>query len=735
MDNLIGAKRGLFRGQTVLVLVGMLLFVLATRPEPTHGAAQTLFINEIMVSNSAAVLDNDTTNFSDWIEIYNAGSTSADLGGMYLSDDPADLEKWRIPSGTNIPAGGHYLFWADGLDEDNHTLFKLKHDGEILTLADDNGTPIDVLDYTAIPQLVNVSFGRQLDGDPTWVYFGEPTPDSSNNGANSVADASQIADEPNFSSDGGFYSGSKNVSLSAAEPGAVIYYTTDGSTPDDSATLYSGSLNISNTTVIRARTYAPGYLPSPIATATFFIDEFSTLPIVSISVEPEYFFDDDIGIYVKGSGGADNYYEDWKRPIHLEMYETDGTMAFSFDGGVELHGNYSRRMPMKSLHVFTGDQYGSGDIDYQLFDDKDIDEFESFILRNSGSDFSRTLYRDAMMQELIKDQFSDIDYQAYRPAIVFLNGEYWGIHNFREKINKTYPENNHGADPDNLDMLRDGNSVMEGDRDQFNDILDFIDSNDMTDVANYEYVKSLVDVGEFMNYMIAEVYYGNIDWPANNVKFWREREDGSRWRWILFDTDQGFNPRDDDLFAYDSVDWVTQSNTGFIRQLFNGLSESPEFTAEFAQRFATHINITYEETRVIDIIDTMQAGIAPEMPRHINAWKNESPRIASLSDWEENVELMRDFARKRPTYMYDFIDDGLNLNGTAELTIDIQVADGGIVLIHSVEMPGNSFTGTFFRNIPIRLEAIPNPGHRFVEWEEIGVTDLKTTHTISSDDT
>ncbi|MCA9948495.1 MAG: CotH kinase family protein, partial [Anaerolineales bacterium] len=693
-------------------------------------AVSAVVINEILVSNASVNLDTDTGQFSDWIELYNPGS-AVNIGGYFLSDDPALPFKYRIPDDTWIGSNSRILFWADDQNYGRHTNFKLSDNGETVLLHDNFWSFVDSIAYGQ--QLADISYGRQGDGNATWVYFGEPSPEAAN-ASQGVLDQTR-APEPLFSVAGGFHTGSQAVDLSTPSGTAEIRYTLDGSIPTPSSTLFETTISISATAVLRARVFDVGLLPSTTASQTYLIDESTTLPVVSLATNPDNFWNEDYGIYADGNGSTPNWEQDWERPVSVEFYLADGNLIFQHDTGVEIHGGWTRQLEQKSLGIRFRDKYELNDLNYQLFPDKSANTFKSFILRNGGSDIDVTRYRDPMMQNLIKDQM-DIDYQANRPAIVFLNGQYWGHYNIREKLNDEYLETNYGTDPNNIDFIEDENEVKHGDLVHYQAMVNYIVSHDMNAAGVYDYVRTQMDVDEFMNYQIAEIYVSNTDWPGNNLKYWRTRTVDGRWRWILFDTDYGFGWPGGEDYTFDSLSFATSTsgpswpNPPWSTLLLRELLKNNEFKAEFMQRFASHINISFDPVRVLDIVDTMKAELEPEMPRQIARWSYP----VSLSNWNNNIDVVREFGQQRPFYMRTHIDNYFGNPGMTNLTVNI-VGGEGDVYVSSVKVPASGYTGPYFKNVPMQLKAVPAFGYEFAEWQETAVTNPETALTISTDTT
>ncbi|OQY56779.1 MAG: hypothetical protein B6245_17930 [Desulfobacteraceae bacterium 4572_88] len=435
-----------------------------------------------------------------------------------------------------------------------------------------------------------------------------------------------------------------------------------------------------------------------------------------ISTDPANLWDEEMGIYTEGANydpfeGKANYLEDWERPVSLEFYEPGGMLGFSMNAGMKIHGGSSRDYLQKSVSVHARERFGNDEIQYKLFPDEDIETFKSFILRNDGCcDDERTLFRDAILHLVLKDQM-DMDLQAYRPTVVYLNGAYWGILNLREKLNEDYLASHHDADPDAVDILEESRHVVEGDAEHYENLSDFVASEDMASDENYEYVRTQMDTDEYINYQIAEIYSANSDWPGNNIRYWRPQTPDGKWRWLLYDTDYAFVS-----YEYEGIRKAAEG-----QPLFSGLLKNAAFRNELIQRLASHLNTTFLPDQIISVIDRLRAGILEEVPNHIRKWGGTygSYSISTRSQWEDNIEIRRTFARRRPAYARQHITDYFGLSGTANLTLKISEPCSGEISVQEVAMPGRHFTGTWFRDVPLRLKARANPGWRFTQWQGI----------------
>jgi hypothetical protein len=318
-----------------------------------------------------------------------------------------------------------------------------------------------------------------------------------------------------------------------------------------------------------------------------------------------------------------------------------------------------------------------------------------------------------MMNTLVVGQM-DVDYQAYQPAVVYINGVFWGLYNIREKMNQYYPESNYNIDADNVDLIEGVDSTTHGDGSHYQNLIHYVQTNDMTLPENYQYIQTQMDMGEFMNYFITEIYVCNHDWLHQNIRCWREHNAAGRWRWLLYDMDWGFGGQDvriPDPYADNTVQWVLEQGEASI--LFQRLILNEGFRNEFAQRFATHLNVTFNPARVRHIIDSMVERITPEMPRQIDRWG----AIQSMAYWHEQLNRLHEFAQERPQFVFAHLEETLNLQPKTELVIEVSDTAAGWISVD--EVPGQTpvTAGFWFKNIPLRVQAHPNAGWRFVRWE------------------
>ena len=309
-----------------------------------------------------------------------------------------------------------------------------------------------------------------------------------------------------------------------------------------------------------------------------------------------------------------------------------------------------------------------------------------------------------------------MDVQAWRPAAVYLNGDYWGMYNTREKQDRYYVESHHGVDPDDLDFLEyDGNIINEGDNQDYQDLWVYVLSNNMADPDHYAVIRDWIEVEEYILYQVIEIFSGNYDWPGNNIQFWRPRADEGRWRWTLYDTEAGWNNWISP--SYNSIAHATMAGKSWwpypdwSTSLFRGLLDNPEFRHQFINTFADLLNTRFDPVQSVPILDGMMDMIAGEIASDQERWGG------SLSGWVGQVDSVRSFLEERPGYTRDHIVFEFGLPGTWDLDLDVDPPGAGQVdlEVFSVEGP---FTGTYFLDVPVELTAVPAEGWVFVEWSD-----------------
>lgn len=784
----------------VLILLSIsILFVIPLLPSVSEEnstieapSLQTLVISEVVTKNVNITYDEDG-DYSDYIEIYNTGDEPISLKGYGLSDEPSVPLKWTFPE-TEIAPHTYLVIYASGKNkalENLHTNFKLNENGDRLALSDPKGNIIQILPLADC--IDNMSYALNDKGQ--YVFYTTGTPGSENDGL--IIDDLKAYKRNyiiTFSKDAGFYKENIEVSLSVPHKGVSIRYTLDGTDPTSASPTYETPISVQSKTldpllyanlpstfgstykpsftevfkgtVLKAQSFQEEIPMGDIVTNTYFITEMGSerysLPVVSLTTDPYNFYDDEKGIYVVGSkfqalapskpdgSVAANYNQrgrEWERPIHLEYFNLDGQCVFEQNLGIRTMGGWSRANPKKSFKLFSRESYQEDAVtmDYPFFENLEtvdgtpIESFSRLSLRSGGNDWDIALFRDPFMQDLVADT---LDTQAAKPVILFINGEYWGIYFLNEIQDEYYIQSHYDIAKKDINIMSYSTALevyvgTDEDMTYYQNMVNFIEENDLSIQENYDYINTLVDLDNFIDYYVAQIYFCNTDWPANNVKFWRKRteafeptapygQDG-RYRYLLYDTDFGFslynhnsNP------AHKTIDFAAAENgpewpnPEWSTLLFRSLLKNEFFKQKFINTLADDLNTRFEHKTVDAQIDYYKDLLKPEIEEYSKRYQMWA--MPDLATWEEKtLEVLRDFAKKRPNHLRINAVSYFNLKGAFDLTLSVNDPHSGVVRINDhinlfEAEPSTKFTGMYFTNIPITIEALPQKGYRFVGW-------------------
>ncbi len=674
--------------------------------------ASSLLINEILASNALTNAD-ELGEFDDWVELYNAGDLAEDAGGLYLSDDISVPQKWRIPddspSLTTIPPRGYLLIWLDDASDQGplHAKLKLSSGGETLVLSERDGqTQIDAISFGR--QRSDVSLGRSSDGGPDWRFFTTPTPSQANGGASFSAITGDVV----FSEPGGLYPGPLKVELTAPQAEARIFVTRDGSTPTPHDSLaYTGALEITGKEVLRARAYVDGQLPGAIITQSYLLGVKHSLSIVSLVTDPKNLWDQDSGIYVRGDRGdtnfpyiGSNFWQDWERPAHFEYFTAEGQPELRIDAGIKIAGSWSRGWDKKSITVVTRGKFGTPRINYRFFDDKDIESFEGILLRADTFESGGWRMKNELLYEVNKATGRVVDMQAYRPAILYLNGEYWGIYNIMERKGLDFVQSNFGqTDVDILKNHGQQHQIVTGDIDNYQALLRFLRDENIREDRNYERALSWMDMPNFIDYWIYELYAGKGD--NQNIRYWRPRRPDGRWRWIGYDYDWWNHYKGNDLTR------LIEREVAYDFWLLGTMLRNERFRYSFLNRCADMFNSYLHPEQTLAHLDKIVNRIEEEVPAEIIRWNAESNKFtAAIAYMFEHLSYRPDTLRQQLIREYE-------LGGSDTLTLDVDIAGGGSLKVSTLTIEKFPWVGEYFFDVPLRIEAIPSSGYEFVGWE------------------
>jgi len=528
---------------------------------------------------------------------------------------------------------------------------------------------------------------------------------------------------PTLSPPGGYYE--RDICVEISTPGTGTYsdvtFTVDGSVPTLAVgTMYTQPICLSAATpavtVVRARAVLPGGELGPVVSTSYFAGVSATLPMLSLIVDPDDLWDPEHGIYANPTERGDA----WERPVDVTYLDKDRRSGFHIAGGLRIHGKSSRHFGKKPLRLYFRREYGASRLEYPLFASGEVQSFKRLVLHSGGQDwqFTHEMNWTLMRNDLVAALALQLDAHAARcqPALLFINGEPWGIYQIRERMDRHFLADHYGTD--SADFLEDPQLLDRqavpgrGDED-WDQFLEFVGAHDLADPANYAYVQTQVDVAGFIDYNILQIYIANIDWPFHNVEQFRPRVQGGRWHWVFWDTDQGFGAYPSSVNA-DLMDRVLDDDHpetgGRDTLLLRKLLENPAFFEQFLSRTADLLNTTLAPPSVIAHIDALAAELEPDISYEALRW-------TSSVNWQSSVEELRDFAHHRPDFVRQHIVDSFGLSGTAGAAFNPPVSGSGSVAVNGRLVQDLPWQGVYFQGIPIHVTAAPAPGFRFAGWE------------------
>ncbi|MCP4542185.1 MAG: hypothetical protein GY832_34110 [Chloroflexi bacterium] len=526
--------------------------------------------------------------------------------------------------------------------------------------------------------------------------------------------------EPTFSPPSGYYDRDLQLVITHPNPNSNVIFTVDGSVPTHaigSTYIRPIRLNVVTpaVTTIRARAILPSGELGPVASASYLVGVPATLPILSLIIDPDDLWDSERGIYVNyGERGIA-----WERPVDITFMDQDRHSGFHISAGIRVHGGGSRSYEKKSLRLYFRQEYGINRLDYPLFSDSEVQSFKRLILHNGGQDIPIPL-RDnwtLMRNQLTSNLALQLDgYAAYtQPVLLFINGESQGVYQIRERIDSHFLDDHY--DIESTDFLdspeSDLESIIVGDSEHWDHLLQFVETHDLANPTNYAYVQSQVDIANFIDYNILQIYAVNTNWPYHNVLQFRPRVQGGRWHWIFWDTDHcfGLNPRghvNSDFIEY-VLDYDHPETNGRDVLLLRQLLKNSTFFERFIYRTADLLNTTLASQSVIARIDTLAAELESDIAYETIRW-------SSSTNWQSNVEELRDFARRRPGFLRQHIVARFNLNDTIQLTFGLPTHGSGTVAVNEFLLHDLPWQGVYFQGTPIQVIAVPTSGYRFAGW-------------------
>ena len=621
---------------------------------------------------------------SDWVEIYNSTGSAVSLAGYGLSNNPKNPAKWVFPD-ISIEPGEYLLLYATGsadkAQKKNLKLnFCISSTGEALFFFDPNGKLIDKL--SAGRMRSGQSYGR--DGSDNRFYYAEPTP-----GAQNGKGYEGITQLPAFSVTPGIYDNAVTVAITAGE-GETIRYTTDCTTPNASSEVYSGELSISKNSVIRAAAFRDGYLSGDVATATYLFRSDGVnhaLPVVTLVTDPDNLWNSKTGIYATGdqfdpdaASYADTlqsatYYQAkfateeqvdtiWEKPAAFSLFDDNGKQVFTQNVGIRIAGSFGRGRAQKGFNVIARKEYGKGSMEYPFFENRPYTEYKAVVLRAGAQDQNRSKIRDELASGLLEGTDINILYQAYRPTVLYLNGEYWGVYFMKEKRNRFFVAQHENTE-NNVDLAigKGFKQRSYGDNSDWVSLYEYATSHDLSSADAYNYVAERMDVDSFRDYMIAEIYNGNTD--TYNFQYYRLK--GGKWKFIFYDFCWGFQSPGHETLAFRMG--KTPSDVCSAK-LFAAMLQNKGWRDSFCRRFGELLNTAFAPERVTALIEELYGYVEPEIKREREKFnkdtfmgvKQPNTNLGTYEGFQSEISKLKDFAQRRPEELKRQLQSNLGLS-------------------------------------------------------------------------
>ena len=621
---------------------------------------------------------------TDWVELHNSTGSAVNLGGYGISNNPKNPAKWVFPD-ISIEPGEYLLLYATGsadkAQKKNLKLnFNISSTGEALFFFDPNGKLIDKL--SAGRMRSGQSYGR--DGSDNRFYYAEPTP-----GAQNGKGYEGITQLPAFSVTPGIYDNAVTVAITAGE-GETIRYTTDCTTPNASSEVYSGELSISKNSVIRAAAFRDGYLSGDVATATYLFRSDGVnhaLPVVTLVTAPDNLWNSKTGIYATGdqfdpdaASYADTlqsatYYQAkfateeqvdtiWEKPAAFSLFDDNGKQVFTQNVGIRIAGSFGRGRAQKGFNVIARKEYGKGSMEYPFFENRPYTEYKAVVLRAGAQDQNRSKIRDELASGLLEGTDINILYQAYRPTVLYLNGEYWGVYFMKEKRNRFFVAQHENTE-NNVDLAigKGFKQRSYGDNSDWVSLYEYATTHDLSASDAYNYVAERMDVDSFRDYMIAEIYNGNTD--TYNFQYYRLK--GGKWKFIFYDFCWGFQSPGHETLAFRMG--KTPSDVCSAK-LFAAMLQNKGWRDSFCRRFGELLNTAFAPERVSALIEELYGYVEPEIKREREKFnkdtfmgvKQPNTNLGTYEGFQSEISKLKDFAQKRPEELKRQLQSNLGLS-------------------------------------------------------------------------
>ncbi len=577
-----------------------------------------IIINEVM-SNNYSYLPQNGGEFYDWIELKNNSNKEINLKDYNISTK--DTKMFNLPD-VVIKPNEYYIIMASGntnLSNNSyiHSNFKLSENEPIYLFK--NNDIIDSVMVSNIP--LGYSYGR---GENGFYYISNPTPKASNS-----TGTRNISSDPQISVSSGVYNNVDSLEVALSAPG-TIYYTLDGSSPTTYSKVYKSPIFIDKTTVLKVINIEDGKLNSNVITKSYIVNENHTLPVMSVSVDPNSFYN------LQANSWSNIEYS-----AYAELYENGKN--FSVPCGIKLFGGSVRGLPKKSYTLNFRKKYGQGKLNYKVFDNRDFSSFDSIVLRSGSQDYNVAFIRDILGTSMV-DEYTDVDVQAYKSVVLYINGSYYGVYNIREKVDENFISNHYNVNPNYSNIMRIDNEVSFGSSSFYTSIVNYVNNNDMSLSKNYDYIKEKIDIKNLADYWIAQLYVTNHD--IVNCRFFSHKDvENGKLHFIFYDLDYSMYFPRNNHYQYILDPNGMQEGFNLDTSLLRNLMKNKEFKKTFLERLSYNMKNTWKKENILKKLNEIYDNLLPEMERDRKRWGT------SLEEWKKNIDNLKEYIEQRETYL------------------------------------------------------------------------------------
>lgn len=751
-----------------------LLLILTAAGLHDDGEERKVVINEVCSNNFSAQSDGEG-NYPDCIELYNPGEETVFLDGCFLTDDRKELEKYPL-NGISVPAGGFAVIFLSGDSE-----LRISKEGEKIFLTD--GTRGEFLDQVAVPALsYDTSYGRVQDGKGDWSVM-SATLGRSNAEAEILPAA--VLEKPVFEAESGFYEEAFLLRLYSPDGGEIYYTLDGSEPDGDSflyekplriadntqeENRYAGRGDLSPTNdyvpgfpvdkavVVRAVSYdSATHRISPVVTKTFFVgygekEDYDGMAVLSLAADPEDLFDPITGIYGNGikyeeylaqggmregevldsytdAGGevhhrymASNAYgrgREWEKRASVSYFDETHSFCFSQEVGIRIAGNSTRGMPQKSFHISARDIYDeSAVLPYSFFGDGIL--YPSVKLRNGGGNAAGLKFLDAFLEEAAGCRDS-VSVQRSKPCAVFLNGEYWGIYNVRERYDAEYVGARFRVNPDNVMLVKAGNAVtdLDGTAEAYRYMLEVITECDLAYEDTYALAGGLADMQSLIDYCCINLYLDNRDVAFGyNTAMWRTVQEGTpysdgKWRFMIYDLDECAKP---DSNIWDGRENWMEENALFSEPAIRSLLDNEGFRRQFCLSFMDIANTVFAYDRIHPMLEEWADRYGVQVVKDHRRFFDGA---YGMEAFEEEVAELDSFFAGRFDFAAKSLAHTFGLSGElTRLGINVNMPEGGTVRVNTASLGNCSvWEGYYFSDFPVSVSVHAGEGYRFAGWQ------------------